>query len=389
MKISDLTSGRIRPVSAVLAVLFALPLFWGSLTGIYAWFSPFIMFNSIFVLKSFVFMYVLGFITLLLSFIYKRWFCRFLCPVGFGCDLVSQKSKRKNFKLNRIPKISKGLAIVSLSAALLGLPLFILLDPMAIFHGFFTVFTGNKSFWVIVSLSGFPILLGIHFFFPGIWCARICPLGGLQELLNSAKKFIGKITRVNKKESAHVKFDRRLFISSGMGLAAGLMIPGYIKPSAGNYIRPPSSLSPGLFNTLCIRCGNCIKSCPTGIIHNNADKTNPVAWMTPVVHFDTGYCLESCTICGKVCPSGAISAFSVENKKQIAMALAVIHTDDCLLTEHNECDRCKEVCKYDAVEISFQVSGNYTIPVVHEDKCVGCGACAVICPPFTIEMIPV
>ena len=78
MKIFNLTSGRIRPVSAVLAVIFALPLFWGSLTGIYAWFSPFVMFNSIFVLKSFVLMNVLGFMTLIFSFIYKRWFCRFL-----------------------------------------------------------------------------------------------------------------------------------------------------------------------------------------------------------------------------------------------------------------------------------------------------------------------
>ena len=334
-------------------------------------------------------MNVLGFMTLIFSFIYKRWFCRFLCPVGFCCDLVSKKSKRRNFKLNRIPNFSGGLAIASLSSAVLGLPLFILLDPMAFFHGFFTVFTENKPFWVIVSLSGFPVLLAIHFFLPRIWCAKICPLGGLQDLLNSAKKSIRKIKRVNKKEGSNIKFDRRLFIYSGMGLAAGLIVPGYIRTSAEKYIRPPSSLSSGLFNTLCIRCGNCIKSCPTGIINNNADKSNPVAWNTPVVHFDTGYCLESCNICGKVCPSGAISEFSVDDKKQIVMALAVIHLDDCLLTRHKECDRCKEACKFDAIEISFLMSGNNMSPVVYEDKCVGCGACAVICPPFTIEMIPV
>ncbi len=334
-------------------------------------------------------MNILGFMTLFFSFIYKRWFCRFLCPVGFGCDLVSRKSKRRHFKLNKIPNLSKGIALVSLSSAVFGLPLFILLDPMAIFHGFFAVFSENKSFWVILSLSGFPVLLALHFFFPGIWCARICPLGGLQELLSSAKNFIRKTKRINKNENSYLKFDRRLFMASGMGLAAGLIIPKFIYTSTKNYIRPPSSLSSSLFNTLCIRCGNCIKSCPTKIIINNADKSNPVAWMTPVVHFDTSYCLESCTICGKVCPSGAISEFSADDKKQIVMALAVIHPDDCLLTEHKECDRCKEACKFDAIEISFHGSGNYMVPVVYKDKCVGCGACAVICPPFTIEMIPV
>lgn len=388
MKNHFLTSNRIRLISTILAVVFALPLFWKGLTGLYAWFSPFILLNSVFVLKSFVLMNVLGFVVLVFSFIRKRWFCRYMCPVGYGCDLVSKCSTRRNFKLSRVPDLSKGLAFASLSAAIVGLPLFILLDPMAFFYGFFSVFSENRSLSVIVSFLGLPVLLSLHLFFPGIWCARICSLGGLQNIISGAKNALWKIKTGKKRSISSNVPGRRLFIASGFGILAGLLVPGYLRSSPQKYIRPPASLPWGLFNTLCVRCGNCIKACPTRIIANNTDKSDPVGWMTPVVSFENSYCLENCNMCGRVCPSGAITEFSTEAKKQIVMAFAVVHLEDCLLTRQTECDRCKEACKYNAIEINYMASLNQVAPVVDEKKCVGCGACAVICPPFTIEMIP-
>ncbi|MDD4227627.1 MAG: 4Fe-4S binding protein [Mariniphaga sp.] len=388
MKRHLFTSNKIRLVSSALAVVFALPLFWKGLAGLYTWFSPFILLHSVIVLKSFVWMNFLGMVVLVFSFMRKRWFCRYMCPVGYGCDLVSKYSIRRNFKLSRVPDFSKGLAIASLVAAAAGLPLFILLDPMALFHGFFSVFSGNKPFWVIVSFSGLPVLLAIHLFIPGVWCARICPLGGLQDLFGMARQTIRK-TRSEKKRNSEFKGSgRRLFIASGLGIASGLLIPRYLHTSSYQRIRPPASLPSDLFNVLCIRCSNCVKACPTQIIDNNTDTSDPVAWMTPVVHFENSYCLENCNFCGRVCPTGAISPFSIDAKKKIVMALAVVHLEACLLTKRSECDRCKEACKYDAIKIEYLAEKNQMAPVVDNDKCIGCGACAVICPPFTIDMIP-
>ncbi|MGI6573185.1 MAG: 4Fe-4S dicluster domain-containing protein [Fermentimonas sp.] len=387
MKKYFLTPNKIRLISSIIAVAFALPLSWKGLTGLYTWFSPFILLNSVLVLKSFVWINVFGFVVLAFSFVRRRWFCRYMCPVGYGCDLVSKCSPRKSFKLSRVPNFSKWLTTISLFAAVTGLPIFILLDPMALFHGFFSVFVEKKSLVVIVSFLGLPILFVTHLFLPGIWCARICPLGGLQDICDFVKKTLLKVG-TRKRSNALNRFGRRFFIASGLGVSSGLLIPRYLYSPPRKYIRPPASLPSNLFNTLCIRCGNCIKTCPTRIIVNHTDSSNLLAWMTPIVHFKNSYCLENCNLCGKVCPSGAITEFQIQAKKEIVMALAVVNLEDCLLTKQSECGRCIEACKYDAMKIKYSVLENQMVPIVVSDRCVGCGACAVICPPLTIEMIP-
>ena len=382
-------ASNIRSLSTIVAVLLALPLSWKVVTGFYTWLSPFIMLNSVLVLKSFVWLNAFALIILILAFFRKRWFCRYMCPVGRGCDKVSSVSFRKKVTYNRLPNIGKWFAITSLASAAIGLPLFILLDPMAIFNGFVSAFSGNIEFVTIISLSGLPLLLAIHLVLPGIWCKKICPLGGLQLVLREIKILIYSLYRrqqINRKQADPV---RRLLFASGMGLLAGLFVPGIFKPLEKKYIRPPAALHPDLYNTLCIRCGSCIKACPTKIITHHTGPDNLLAWMTPEVTFEKGYCLETCNLCGRVCPSGAINLFSVEAKSEIFMATAEIHLEDCLLTNNAECDRCKVSCKYDALEIVPVKQTILMKPEIITEKCVGCGACAVICPVLTIEMKPV
>jgi ferredoxin-type protein NapF len=279
---------------------------------------------------------------------------------------------------------------MSLAAAIIGLPLFILLDPMAIFNGFFSLFTENISAAVVLSFTGLPVIIVISWFFPGIWCGKICPLGGLQDETAELRKAIINITRPGKSNTPAKYQGRRVFIAFGTGLLLGLLIPRFLTSSSKKYFRPPASLPKNLFNTLCIRCGSCLKACPGQIIVHRKDPDDPLSWMTPEVTFDNnGYCLEDCNMCSVVCPSGAITQFSREAKKQIVMAIAEVHTDNCLLTERVECDRCKTACSYDAITIEFNRKSMISKPWVDTVKCVGCGACAIICPPRTIEMIPV
>lgn len=383
-------SGYVRLTSTLFAIVLALPLSFGWLTGFYIWFSPFVMLNSLFLLKSMVWLNVIGWIVLGISFFRNRWFCRYLCPVGLGCDTISKQGNRQGAKLvKKIPRIGKWLAIVSLGAAFTGIPLFILFDPLAIFNGFFSAFSKETTFVVYLSLSGLPVLLLLHFFLPGIWCSKVCPLGGLFDSLTEFRK-IGSAVATRKKIPTGNAFGRRMFFATGTGLVAGIIIPGLLPAKSSVPFRPPASLPDKLYNSLCVRCGSCIKACPTNIIVHHRGSENITAWMTPEISFENGgYCPEKCNLCGTVCPSGSISPFSTDAKKELFIATVEIGLEKCLLTERTECDRCKAVCEYDAIEIVPSEQVLTMKPMVDKYKCVGCGACAAVCPPSVIKMISI
>ncbi|HBL74112.1 MAG: hypothetical protein A2W90_22600 [Bacteroidetes bacterium GWF2_42_66] len=378
----------LRGLSTIVATLLAIPFAWGGLIGFYAWLSPFIMLNSVFLLKSVVWMNGVAFFVLIITFFRKRWFCRYLCPVGWSCDLVSSCSHRKNFSVQKIPPLGKWMALSSLVAAFAGIPLFILLDPMSVFNGFFAVFSGEMTIAAIISLLGLPILLAAHLFFPGIWCAKLCPLGGLQDEVVQLKKLINRNRIIESEPRQKADSGRRLFFASGLGLVAGLLLPRFLQSEKRNYICPPGSVPASIFDKLCLRCGNCIKACPTGILKHHTDSEDITAWMIPEICFDEGYCLENCNLCSRVCPSGAITLFSPDAKRQLPIGLAEVEIRDCLLIQQTECDRCKTACSYEAITIEAEGGTFQMIPIVDPEKCVGCGACAVICPPETISIIP-
>jgi ferredoxin-type protein NapF len=378
----------VREISLTLAVVLAIPAGWKGITGFYTWLSPFVLLNSALVLKSFVWLNLPGLMVLVVVFIRKRWFCRRICPVGCLCDFVSSKSPRKTFSLRQIPAIGRWLVYLSLAAAIFGFPALMLLDPMSLFHGFFSAFAEKSSLLIVLSLMGLPLLLGIHLVFPGIWCSKLCPLGGLQDEVFKIGKLFSRKSKKGEMKDGMIEVGRRAFLFSGIGIAAGLTLPGVIKASEKSYLRPPGSVSEKLFNFLCVRCGNCIKSCPTNILTHRADSSDYSSWMVPEVRFTEGYCLENCNLCSRVCPSGSITLFSQDAKKQLFMGLAVLQPENCLLTQNKECDRCKTACSYDAITIEPVTASIGMLPVIHSEKCVGCGACAVICPAETIVIRP-
>ena len=375
----------LRAISAIVAILLAIPFTWG-FTGFYTWLSPFILLNSVLTLKTFVWLNSLAFIILVFVLFRRRWFCNKLCPVGWSCDKISNLNPGKKSAYVDFPDLGKWFAVLSLSAAIVGFPLFLLLDPLAIFNGSFTVISGEFNIIAILSFSGFILLLILHLFFPGIWCSKLCPLGGLQMVLYDLKTISKGIIKKNKPENPVINSGRRYFLMTGMGLLAGVAIPRFMKTTGNNTIRPPGSVEPVLYNSLCCRCGNCIKACPTRILKPFTSSAEILAWLTPEIVFKSGYCLENCNLCSRVCPSGAILLFSPEAKSQLFIGTAKISLENCLLKNNSECIKCKESCKYEAIEFVADVSILNAVPVIKKTKCVGCGACEVICPTECIEI---
>jgi ferredoxin-type protein NapF len=384
-----LRSSNLRALSTLIAVILAIQFSWKGLTGFYSWVSPFIMLNSVLALKSLVWLNIVALPVILFILFRKKWFCHNLCPVGWGCDFVSGISRKKSLSYNRLPEIGKWLAIISLAAAIVGFPLFIIFDPLAIFNGFFTIFSAKNYTVLLISLTGLPVLLLIHLFFPGLWCAKLCPLGGFQSVISDSKVQVKRLFTKKEIESMPADSGRRYFLFTGIGLLAGATIPRVLKSPAENTLRPPASVEPGLFSTLCCRCGSCFKVCPTEIIIPHTGVGNILSWMTPEISFKSGYCLETCNLCSQVCPTGAITLFDIRAKSQLFMGTAEVHLENCLLLHNKECVKCKESCKYDAIEFKTQDNIFKVSPVININKCVGCGACEVICPKNCIIIKPI
>lgn len=187
-----------------------------------------------------------------------------------------------------------------------------------------------------------------------------------------------------------------LFSATGgilMGLAASTTFTN--KVTADGLIRPPGSLVEKDFLDSCLRCGECMKACPTNGLQPSVLQGGFEGFMTPVLVPRIGGCEELCNDCGKICPTGAIRDLPLEEKQFAVMGNAVIARNLCIAWEQGKiCLICDEVCPYDAVEFRLITDEVGTIkrPFIIEDKCVGCGQCEKACPvngPAAIFVTPV
>lgn len=163
-------------------------------------------------------------------------------------------------------------------------------------------------------------------------------------------------------------------------------------------IRPPGALPEEDFLLRCVRCGECMRACPNHAIHPALLETGLEGLWTPKIIPRIGHCVYECTLCGNVCPSGALAVLTKEQKHEKAIGLARFNHNRCIpwlacyrLSDLKQtgqdlnCGTCEEVCPVPTKAIRYEHvklddGRELRLPYVKEELCVGCGYCENVCP---------
>lgn len=318
----------------------------------------------------------------------RRGFCHYLCPVGWLVEVCARARPSAGCAYARVPQFGQWAALLTLGGAIASLPLFLLLDPLTLFSGAAGGAHQPVSLPQLAYGAGLAVVLVLSLAFPLLWCKRLCPLGATQDLLAELDRVFAR--RVGVDESTADRKDltlaRRAFLGVGGGMAVSALAIRAPKEIAAGRLRPPGSVGERQFAALCVRCGNCMRSCPSHIIQPDLRPPSLAGLFVPELDFDTSYCIETCHACGQNCPTGAIAALSLDDKNEWRIGLARIEQAGCLLAIEMECSACTLICPRDAIFEEFSRE-TYTV-MVHVDalKCNGCGACVAVCPPRVITV---
>ncbi len=296
----------------------------------------------------------------------------------------------------------------------------------------------------------FVTVIAANRFLPRFWCRTVCPLGALLGLLSfrpllriwrdvnrctDCKKCLGhchggcdphaalRTTECHvcmnciedcpedaihfglprSSSAAHLPVDisRRRLIETV--LAGGVLYPlmrstvtSRTSPQP-DVIRPPGAIAEGDFLRRCLKCGQCMKVCPTNAIQPALLEAGFEGLWTPLLISRIGYCEYNCVLCGHVCPTGAITPLTIEKKlgrdnpkKPVKIGTAFYDRGRCLPWAMNiDCIVCEEVCPtspkaiwFENVDVQMRDGKLKRIkrPYMDPNLCIGCGICENKCP---------
>jgi polyferredoxin len=296
---------------------------------------------------------------------------------------------------------------------------------------------------------GFAGIIALNLITPRFWCRYICPLGGLLGVISKLSIFRRHVTsdcsectschqtcpmdaisiennfasdpgectlclecfntcppaaiQLQNKQSAltnlfrwerweeHDPSKRHVLVSLGAAIT-GISI--FRTNWAANQDYPFLLQPPGVHNNdlllACIRCGMCMRACPTGALQPSIFERGAEGFSTPVLIPRLGYCDYSCNACGNICPVEAIPKISIEEKRQQIIGTAYINENLCIpWTDQGDCIVCEEMCPLPEKAIQLEEfehiskDGSAVIlqrPYVLHDQCIGCGICEYKCP---------
>jgi polyferredoxin len=298
----------------------------------------------------------------------------------------------------------------------------------------------------VYALSAFSLLLlltafGLSAFESRFFCRKVCPLGALLAVCSRFPLFqlagwpedcgkcrachalcrMGAIDDERRIASAEcilcldclsqcprsrIHYSRKRLVSSIQtnlsrrsvvaSLAAGALAPLGLpsrllaRRADPQLIRPPGARAESEFLGLCVRCGECMKVCIGNALHASWLEAGLEGIFTPRLIGRIGYCEYNCTLCGQVCPSGAIRRLTKDEKHTTVIGRAHFDKNLCLpYASGTPCIVCEEHCptpdkaiKFREVEVEDNKGKRVRVrqPYVVEHLCIGCGICENRCP---------
>lgn len=186
---------------------------------------------------------------------------------------------------------------------------------------------------------------------------------------------------------------RREFIKKGLaagliGSSAGFSLLGLFVTDGNKwYFRPPGAGAEKDFLSACIRCGKCVQACPYDALKTAATTAGRYSG-APYLEFRDVPCYMCEDLpCVKACPTEALD-HSLTNAHEMCLGTAAItDREACLSLNGLRCEICYRVCPEIDKAITLtkheqSITKRHTVfePVVHKDKCTGCGICEHACP---------
>jgi polyferredoxin/Pyruvate/2-oxoacid:ferredoxin oxidoreductase delta subunit len=289
-----------------------------------------------------IFLTILG-----LNLIEKRFWCKYLCPLGAFFGLLSRYSILKR-------EVSEGCTSCGMCDS--------------VCQG--AAFSENREEWRKTEcLACFN-------------CDDICPANAVS--FGFGRKTVPSMDLGR----------RRVMLSVFSGVVAVPLLRStpfskipYLNP---RLIRPPGALEEEEFLKRCVKCGECMKVCITNGLQPTLLEAGLEGIWSPVLVPKVGYCEYRCTLCGQVCPSGAIQRLTFEDKMKVRIGLAMIDKGRCLPYAHSTpCIVCEEVCPtpkkaiwFEEVMVKDRDGREIAVKQPHVDLnlCIGCGICEAKCP---------
>jgi MauM/NapG family ferredoxin protein len=287
----------------------------------------------------------------------------------------------------------------------------------------------------VLIAAFFAGILALNYFAPRFWCRYLCPLGSMLGLISKVAVFRREIApggcndcgacarvcptgtiRIDKNLAsdpaectmcldcvsacprsgqsfpAHLRpagwntYDpgRRqalAAIGAAIGGVALLRTDQYLRRDLPHLLRPPGARENDLLSK-CIRCGECVRICPTGVLHPAVAEAGVEGFWTPILIPRAGFCQYTCNTCGQICPVEAIPSLPLAVKQTQVMGSAYVDKNRCIAwSDHQFCLVCEEMCPLPEKAITVdrsEFSGG--APVVDRTRCIGCGTCEFKCP---------